>query len=113
MENIWTSLPVALTFFVLLVYLIYYLGGKISARSVDLPNKHQPYSCGEDLGPPRARLGYQAFFHLALLFGILHLAALVLSTLPAEGASHRLAAAYLAGAAISVWVLTGWEGRRV
>ncbi|MBN1933060.1 MAG: hypothetical protein JW934_00265 [Anaerolineae bacterium] len=113
MQSIWTSPPVALTFFVLLVYLIYYLGGRISARSDEQPNKHQPYACGEDLGPPRARLGYHAFFHLALLFGILHLAALVISTLPAGGASHRLAAAYLAGAAISVWVLTGGEGRRV
>jgi len=98
---------VAFAFFAALVYIIYWWSGRIAAHSDELPNKHQPYACGEDLGPPRVRLGYQAFFHLALLFGILHLAALVLSTLPAEGVSHRLAAAYVLGVAISALVLAG------
>lgn len=113
MQTVWTSPPVALAFFVALAYLIYRLGGRIAARSDEQPNKHQPYACGEDLEPPRVRLGYHTFFHLALLFGILHLAALVLSTLPAEGVSHRLALVYLIGAAISVSVLTGGDERHV
>lgn len=99
----------ALAFFAGLIYLLYRWSGRIAAQSDEWPNKHQPYACGEDLGPPRVRLGYQAFFHLALLFGILHLAALVLSTLPAEGVSHRLASAYVLGVAISVLVLSGVE----
>ena len=112
-KDVLLSPPVATCIFLALVYGLYRLGGTLAARGEEHPGKYQPYACGEDLGPPRARLGYHAFFHLALLFGILHLAALVISTLPAGGASHRLAAAYLAGAAISVWVLTGGEGRRV
>ena len=40
------------------------------------------------------------------MFGILHLATLVISTLPQETVSHRLATVYLAGIGVSVFVLT-------
>ena len=60
--------------------------------------------------PPRAQLTYHAFFQLALMFGILHLAALVISTLPAEAIPHRAATAYLIGTGISVFVLTKGVG---
>jgi len=43
------------------------------------------------------------------MFAILHLATLVVSTLPPGGASHRIAVAYLVGIAISVFVLTKGE----
>jgi hypothetical protein len=54
-------------------------------------------------------MAYHAFFRLALMFGILHLATLVISTLPPRGASHLIATAFLFGIGISVFVLTEGE----
>jgi len=108
-EDVLLSPPVALCVFLALAYGLYRLGGALAAPGEEHPGKHQPYACGEDLLPPQAQLAYHAFFRLALMFAILHLATLVVSTLPPGGASHRLATAYLVGIAISVFVLTKGE----
>ncbi|MDY6875377.1 MAG: hypothetical protein SWK90_04115 [Chloroflexota bacterium] len=108
-ESILQSPPVALCIFLVLAYGLYRLGGALAAPGEEHPGKHQPYACGEDLLPPQAQLSYHAFFRLALMFAILHLATLVISTLPPGGISHRIAVAYLAGIAISVFVLTKGE----
>ncbi len=108
-ESILLSPPVALCIFLALAYGLYRLSGALAAPGEEHPGKHQPYACGEDLLPPRAQLAYHAFFRLALMFAILHLATLVVSTLPPGGASHRIAVAYLVGIAISVFVLTKGE----
>ena len=109
MQNILFSPPFALTVFLALAYGLYHLGGKVAAEGKDDPGKHQPYACGEDLGLSHAQLAYHAFFKLALMFGILHLASLVIATLPASGTSRRLATLYLVGIGVSVLVLTEGE----
>ena len=109
MQNILLSPPFALAVFMGVAYGLYRLGGKLAARGEDNPGKHQPYACGEDLGLTQAQLSYHAFFKLALMFGILHLASLVIATLPASGTSRRLATLYLVGIGISVLVLTDGE----
>lgn len=109
MQRIFLSPPFALMAFMALGYGLYRLGGKVAARGKDDPGKHQPYACGEDLGLTQVKLTYHAFFKLALMFGILHLASLVIATLPASGTSRRLATLYLAGIGISVLVLTEGE----
>jgi hypothetical protein len=109
MQDILLSPPFALAVFIGLAYGLYRLGGKLAAPGEDHPGKHQPYACGEDLGLSRAQLTYHAFFKLALMFGILHLASLVIATLPASGTSRRLATLYLVGIGISVLVLTEGE----
>jgi NADH:ubiquinone oxidoreductase subunit 3 (subunit A) len=103
------SPPAAVAAFTLLVYGLYRLGGALSAPGHDHPGKHQPYACGEDLAPTGARLTYHVFYRLALMFGILHLATLVMATLPGGGVVHRVALVYLGGIAISVVVLTQGE----
>ncbi len=108
-ESILLSPPIALCIFLALAYGLYRLGGALAAPGEEHPGKHQPYACGEDLLPPQAQLAYHAFFRLALLFAVLHLATLVVSTLPPGGISHRIAVAYLVGIAISVFVLTKGE----
>jgi len=103
------SPPIALCLFVGLAYGLYRLGGALAAQGDERPGKRQPYACGEDLEPPRIRLGYHAFFRLALMFGILHLAGLVVSTLVAGGEAQWMGTAYLAGIGISVFVLNQGE----
>ncbi len=109
MDNLWLSPPIALGIFLGLAYGIYYLGSKLAAKGEPSPDKYMSYTGGERPLPPPTTLAYHAFFRLALLFGILHVATLVLSTLPRNVRSHRTALAYLAGIAISVFVLTGEE----
>ena len=109
MQRILLSPPVALVVFMAIAYGLYRLGAKVGVRGDDAPGKHQPYACGEDLGLSEARLTYHAFFKLALMFGILHLASLVIATLPAGETSRRLATLYLVGIGISVLVLTDGE----
>ena len=109
MENIFLSPPVAMSVFLALAYGLYRLSGVLSAPGQEHHGKHQPYACGEDLLPPKVQLSYRAFYWLALMFGILHLATLVVSTLPLGVMSHRIAMAYLVGIGISVFVLTKGE----
>jgi NADH:ubiquinone oxidoreductase subunit 3 (subunit A) len=108
-KDILLSPPAAACIFLALTYGLYKLGGMLAAPGEEHPGKYQPYASGEDLPPPRAQLAYHDFFHLALMFAILHLATLVVTTLPPEGASHRIALAYLVGIGISVLVLTKRE----
>jgi NADH:ubiquinone oxidoreductase subunit 3 (subunit A) len=109
LREVLLSPPAAMIAFVLLVYGLYRLGGALSATGKDHPGKHEPYACGEDLTPLRVQLTYHQFFRLALMFGILHLAAMVISTLPAGAVPRRVATAYLVGIGISVFVLTKRE----
>jgi NADH:ubiquinone oxidoreductase subunit 3 (subunit A) len=109
MQTFLSSPPVALFVFGSLAYGLYRLGCKIGARGRDHPGKGQPYACGEDIPAPATQQAYHAFFRLALMFAILHLAALVVSTLPVHAAAHRLATFYLIGIGVSVLVLTKGE----
>jgi hypothetical protein len=102
---------VVFAFFILISYVLYRLGGYLAAPGEAHRQKHLPYTGGEDLPPPPSRLTYHAFFRLALMFGILHVAALVVSTVPASRVSHRVALVYLIGIGISVMVLAR-DGRR-
>jgi NADH:ubiquinone oxidoreductase subunit 3 (subunit A) len=108
-KDVLLSPPVAVSLFLALAYGLYRLGGALAAPGEEHPGKHQPYACGEDLMPPRAQLTYHVFFRLALMFGILHLAAMVVSTLPVEVVPQRIATIYLVGIGISVFVLTKGE----
>ena len=98
--------PVVASFiFMGLAFALYRLSGALAAKGEDSPGKHQPYACGEDLLPSETRLVYHAFFHLALMFALLHLATLVVSTLPMDREAHLLALVYLSCIIVSVLVL--------
>jgi len=100
------SPPVVMVVFVLLVVALYKTAGALQDRSPETPGKHEAYACGEDVVLPEAQPAYHTFFRLALMFGILHVATLVLSTLPAHVSTPVLAVAYVVGVAIGVAVLT-------
>jgi NADH:ubiquinone oxidoreductase subunit 3 (subunit A) len=109
MSDVWSSPPVVGTLALVVALLLYWLGGALATRGHPQPGKHLPYTGGEPHIPLPDNLDYHAFYRLALLFGILHVATLVISTLPPGATSHRAAALYLSAAAVSVLVLTGKE----
>lgn len=112
MQSLFLSPPVALIVFLGLGYGLYRLGGQLSAPGKEHAGKRTPYTGGEDLPTPTSRLSYHSFFRLALLFGILHVAALVVSTLPANPNTRRMALLYLGAVGISVLVLTSDREQR-
>ncbi len=105
MKNLLLSIPATFLFFVVLFTLLYLLLIRFSAKGEDHPEKYLPYSGGQQLPPRQVRLSYQAFFRIGLLFGILHVSALMISTLPLKPSMMGIGILYLAGISISAFVL--------
>lgn len=107
MENLslWVSPPILFLIFISLGGIILGVGKWISAKGTENPAKFIHYSCGEDLETPHLELTYHAFFRLALLFGILHIVALVISTIPVEMDMKLLSIIYIVGTAVSILIL--------
>jgi NADH:ubiquinone oxidoreductase subunit 3 (subunit A) len=105
MKNLLLSIPAAFLFFVVLFTLLYLILIRFSAEGKDHPEKYLPYSGGQDFPPREVRLSYQAFFRIGLLFGILHVSALMISTLPLKSSTMGMGILYLAGISISAFVL--------
>ena len=105
--NLMTILTPPITFiiFLILVSIGYVFIQKHAAKGPDHPDKHLPYSGGQKIPPVEVRLSYEAFFRIGLLFGITHVAVLVLATLPFNNNSLLLGLFYLVGISISAIVL--------
>jgi len=91
--------------FLLVGWLLLAVSDKVAARSDESTGKHLHYSCGEDLEVPSLNLNYHQFFRLALLFGILHIVALVIATIPAGTDIRILPIVYLVSAGIGMFIL--------
>lgn len=105
MINILLSPPMAFVIFFGLISLGYYVVRKYSAKGPDHPDKHLPYSGGQKIPPVEVRLSYNTYFRIALLFGITHVAVLVLATLPLGEGRSILGLLFLVGISISAVVL--------
>lgn len=88
-------------------YLMYAWSGRIAPRPVGAGgDKHMPYVGGEPAVAQAFQPGY-AFFYVALFFTLVHVAALVLATMP-PGLLPWGAMAYLSVIFLAVMVLR-WE----
>lgn len=105
MSFILAPLPLFLLFAIVGAFLL--LAGRwLSAKGEDNPGKHEHYACGEDLELVPGNIHYHVFFRLALLFGILHIVALIISTVALDvGSTKALPILYVAGAAVSMLIL--------
>ncbi len=105
MSTVWLNPAIALGVFLMLAWGLYRLGGSLAAEGEPHPDKHRVYTGGEVNLPQARKVSYRAFFRLALMFSVLHVSVLVLSTLP-PGAAPYLAYFCLVGTGVSVLVLT-------
>jgi NADH:ubiquinone oxidoreductase subunit 3 (subunit A) len=105
MKNILLNIPATFLFFLTVFTVLYLFLIRISAKGEDHPEKYLPYSSGQDLPPSTGRLTYQVYFRLGFLFGILHVAALIISTLPLKSSTMGMGIIYLSGISISAYVL--------
>jgi NADH:ubiquinone oxidoreductase subunit 3 (subunit A) len=95
----------AMLVFTLLAFGILYWGKRIGAKDKSEPNKYLPYTGGENLDAPKGNMRYDAFFRLAIMFVVLHVAGLVISTMPFASGYHWVALFFLFGIFVSVLVL--------
>jgi len=107
-----SSPPLVFIFFMLAGWILLSGANKIAAKGEDSEGKHLHYSCGEDLEVPNFNLNYHQFFRLALLFGILHIVALVIATIPAGSDILFLPVLYLLSAGIGMYILLEHHERK-
>jgi hypothetical protein len=76
------SPPIAFLAFLAIGFLIYFLGGRMAPKLKRVGGKLATYACGEDLPGVKLQFGYRLFFFIALFFTMMHVAALVIATIP-------------------------------
>ena len=98
--------PVGIFFIFLAVsFALYWLGSVIAPAYKKEGGKDQMYACGEDVkGDKKLYSTAAMFFHIALYFTIMDVAALMLATLP-HGAPPVLGIFYLLGISTAVFAL--------
>ena len=69
--------------FGVVAYGLYRLGDLIAPKLKDVGGKLEQYACGEDMPARKYQVGYRLFFYAALFFTMMHVAALVIATIPA------------------------------
>ncbi len=77
------SPPVGFLVFLGLAYAIYGLGSALAPKLKGVGGKLKTYACGEDVPGVKLQWGYRLFFFIALFFTMMHVAALVMATVPA------------------------------
>lgn len=94
---------IAFLIFLIMGYLLYKWGGVLGPKPTRERGKLSTYACGEDIPRGKVRHSYH-LFHFAFFFTVLHVAALVIATVP-SGSMALLGIIYLAIAIIAVIIL--------
>jgi NADH-quinone oxidoreductase subunit A len=110
MANLLVLPPIAFVVMLVIVWL-HEVGYRIFAPKpasdeAQPKGKLLPYACGEDVRDHRAQPDYGQFFPFAFFFAIMHVVALVVTTLPKGSPSaSMLGAGFIVSAAVGVFVL--------
>jgi NADH-quinone oxidoreductase subunit A len=98
------SPPVAFFVFLAVAFGLYALGRGMAPKLTDVGGKLTTYACGENIPGVKVQFGYRLFFFIALFFTMMHVAALVIATVP-SGRIVFFALFYLVMIALSVSAL--------
>ena len=98
------SPPVAFFLFLALAWLVYLMGKRMAPKLNRSGGKLTSYACGEDIPGTKVQFGYRLFFFIALFFTIMHVATLIIATVPA-GKIVWFAVLYLAVIFLSIMAL--------
>ncbi|MGD0782983.1 MAG: hypothetical protein ABSA30_09020 [Candidatus Aminicenantales bacterium] len=102
--DILISPPLAFVLFLIVAVLLFRLGRRMAPKLNNVGGKLTSYACGEDMPGTKIQFGYRLFFFVALFFTIMHVAALVIATVPA-GKIVLFAVLYLAVIFLSIMAL--------
>jgi NADH:ubiquinone oxidoreductase subunit 3 (subunit A) len=101
-----TAPLVGFAVFTFVCYLLFRLGDSLAPKLTDQGAKLAQYACGEDFPARKLQVGYTLFFRAALFFTMMHVAALVVATLPSGSmALAGLGALYLLMITLSIMTL--------
>ncbi len=98
------SPPIAFFFFLAAAFGLYALGRGMAPKLTRTGGKLTTYACGEDIPGVKIQFGYRLFFFIALFFTMMHVAALVIATVP-SGKIVFFALFYLVMIALSLTAL--------
>jgi NADH-quinone oxidoreductase subunit A len=104
LEDVLLSPPVTVLLFLVVFVGVYWLGSRFAPKFVKVGGKTATYACGEDLPPSKITVNYRLFFYVALFFTIMHVAVLVVATVP-PGMLALVGLVYLAMIFLSVMAL--------
>ncbi|MEI7615854.1 MAG: hypothetical protein WCJ54_03995 [Actinomycetota bacterium] len=106
MNNI-LLLPPTIFVIILAVSFIVSLGfSKLAIKGHASPGKNKQYACGEDIPVAQLKPDYTQFFPFAIFFTIMHVVALISTTIPKEFSSgYIIAAVYIACALVGLLIL--------
>lgn len=99
--------PLAFLVVLAAVLVFSYLLSRIAYKpKADEEASGKAYACGEDMPTSLIQPDYSAFFPFAFLFTILHVVALIVTTVPMETAgSLTMALIYVVGAITALFIL--------
>lgn len=107
MKNLLLIPPVA--FFIILIFsaIMTKIASAFSFKQKSRPEgQSKPYACGEDFQKPRVQPGYSQFFPFAFFFTIMHVLALIVTTVPVIALGYcGNAFLYIIGAACGLLIL--------
>jgi NADH:ubiquinone oxidoreductase subunit 3 (subunit A) len=98
------SPPVAFVLFLAVAFLVYLVGKRMAPKMTRTGGKLTSYACGEDIPGTKVQFGYRLFFFIALFCTIMHVATLIIATVPA-GKIVWFAVLYLAVIFLSIMAL--------
>jgi NADH-quinone oxidoreductase subunit A len=98
------SPPVAFLFFLAAAIALYGLGKGMAPKLTKTGGKLSTYACGENIPGVKVQFGYRLFFFIALFFTMMHVAVLVIATVP-SGKITFFALFYLVMIFLSVMAL--------
>ena len=103
MGNLLLSPPIDFLILLVVFALMALLARPLSPAGKETAGKGEPYACGQNVSTGRIQPSYNEFFPFAFFFTIMHVAALVLGTVPAGAA--WMAIPFLAIAALAIVIL--------
>jgi len=103
MEQFLLYPPITFIIFLIVGYLVYRLSKVLGPKPSAEGGKLSTYACGEDIPGKKSQYGYH-LFRFAFIFTILHVAALVIATVP-SGTIALIGIIYLVIILITVVIL--------
>ena len=76
------SPPIAFFVFLATAFGLYAVGRGMAPKLTKAGGKLTTYACGENIPGVKVQFGYRLFFYIALFFTMMHVAVLVIATVP-------------------------------
>jgi len=107
MDNILTSPPIAFLIVLFTVIVFAHALTRLSFKQKEQPaDINKSYACGEDVATHLMQPDYSQFFPFAFFFTVLHVVALMITTVPVETTeSLAIAVIYIVGALVGLMII--------